>query len=166
MSFLITGGTGHTGAPLAQALVQRGCAVRVGTRAPQQAGQVHFDWLDEQTHEPALAGVVGLYLLAPPLVSDPASIVGGFVQRALARGVRRVVLLSSSAIGGDEPGLGSIERLLRAEVPEWTVLKPSWFMQNFTNLSHHHGRSLAETGQLYTSTGTGRVGFRCSTFAH
>jgi uncharacterized protein YbjT (DUF2867 family) len=55
--------------------------------------------------------------------------------------------------------LGAVERLLRARAPEWAVLKPSWFMQNFTDPAHAHARSVAQDGKLYTSTGSGRVGF-------
>ena len=42
--------------------------------------------------------------------------------------------------------------------PEWAVLKPSWFMQNFIGL-HPHARSIHAEGILYTATGDGRVAF-------
>ncbi|MFT3772604.1 MAG: hypothetical protein QM820_45010 [Minicystis sp.] len=56
------------------------------------------------------------------------------------------------------PGLGAVARVIRETAPEWAVLKPSWFMQNFTG-SHPHARTAREEGALYTATGGGRVAF-------
>lgn len=120
---------------------------------------VRFDWADASTHASALADVDRVYLVAPALVEDPAPLMAPFVERALASGVRRFVLLSSSAIPEDAPGLGAVERFLRERAPEWAVLKPSWFMQNFLNPQHPHGASLMREGTVVTSTGAARVGF-------
>jgi uncharacterized protein YbjT (DUF2867 family) len=82
-----------------------------------------------------------------------------FLERALASGIGRAVLLSSSAIADGAPGLGTVERFLRERAPGWAVLKPSWFMQNFIERRHVHGASLIGEGTVVTSTGAGRVGF-------
>jgi uncharacterized protein YbjT (DUF2867 family) len=42
-------------------------------------------------------------------------------------------------------------------MPEWTVLRPSWFMQNFTG-DHLVARGVRE-GEIVTATGNGRVAF-------
>ena len=73
--------------------------------------------------------------------------------------MRRVVLLSASAVPEGAPGLGTVHRYLRERVPEWAVLQPSWFMQNFVNERHHHGSTLKHDGVVVTATGEGRVGF-------
>jgi uncharacterized protein YbjT (DUF2867 family) len=120
---------------------------------------VRFDWAEVSSHEEALSGVDRMYLVAPAMVEDPSKLMLPFIERALERGVRRAVLLSSSAVPEGAPGLGAVHRMIRERVPEWTVLQPSWFMQNFMEARHHHGASLQRDGLLVTCTGEGRVGF-------
>ena len=77
---------------------------------------------------------------------------------ALGAGVRRVVLLSASAIpaGGSGPGL--VHTLVADTVPEWAVLRPSWFMQNLSE-DHMHAHTVRERGEIVTATGDGRIPF-------
>jgi ergot alkaloid biosynthesis protein len=160
---LVTGAAGNTGRRVAARLGEWGLTVRAAVRngaPPDEARErVRFDWADPSTHEEALAGVDRMYLLAPAFVEDPSTLMVPFIERALARGVRRVVLLSSSALPEGTPGLGRVHRLLRERAPEWAVLQPSWFMQNFVNAHHHHGVTLLRDGLMMTSTGDGHVGF-------
>ncbi len=159
-SILVTGGTGNTGRRIAARLAELGLAVRTASRAAaSNDDHVRFDWGDPATHAAALAGVTRAYLVAPALVDDPAALMLPFIARALESGVRRLVLLSSSAIPDDAPGLGAVERAMRSSAPEWAVLKPSWFMQNFLDRAHSHGATLLRDGVIVTSTGAGRVGF-------
>jgi uncharacterized protein YbjT (DUF2867 family) len=81
------------------------------------------------------------------------------VERALRAGVRRFVLLSSSAIEESQPGLGEVHRFLRKEAPEWAVLRPSWFMQNFVDARHFHAKSIATGEPLVTATGAASIRF-------
>lgn len=159
---LVIGAAGQTGSRIAAGLRACGTAVRTATRSAALAGStdhVRFDWSDVATHDAALAGCDAIYLLAPAAVSDPAPIMIPFLERAIAAGTHRLVLLSSSAIPDDAPGLGAVAHVLRQRAPEWAVLKPSWFMQNFFSPQHHHGASLWRDGVVMTSTGSGRVGF-------
>lgn len=55
-----------------------------------------------------------------------------FLQRARAAGVHRAVLLSSSAIASGGPAVGQVHQALPGLFEQWAVLRPSWFMQNFT----------------------------------
>lgn len=158
---LVTGASGHTGRPLAAALVTMGGGVRTATRAdtPPVPGADHvaFDWNLPASHDAALVDVGRMYLIAPGAVIDPERILVPFIERALAAGVRRVVLLSSSAIEEGDPGLGQVHAFMRAHVPEWTVLRASWFMDNFIDRAHAHGQTLVRDGTLTTATGAGRV---------
>ncbi len=157
---LVTGGTGNTGRRLAQRLAGLGLAVRTASRRAAGAGDhARFDWADASTHEAALAGVSRAYLVAPALVEDPAPVMLPFIERALARGVRRLVLLGASGVPEGAPGLGTVARALRERAPEWAVLRPSWFMQNFVDPGQPHAASLREDGVVVTSTGDGRVAF-------
>ncbi len=164
---LVTGGTGNTGTALAARLRQADVPVRTASRhAANEADRetrgaasehVRFDWADEATFGPALEGIARVYLVAPVLDDDPVRRVVPFLRRALDRGVRRAVLLSSSAIPEGGPALGKVHQAVREMMPEWSVLQPSWFMQNFTGPMH--GASIKASGEIVTATGAGKVGF-------
>ena len=104
-----------------------------------------------------MRGVTAVYLIAPIDVADPVPLVEPFLEEVLRQGVRRVVQLSSSALPEGAPGLGAVHHLVRSTMPEWTVLRPSWFMQNFTG-DHLVARGLRD-GEIVTATGDGRVAF-------
>jgi uncharacterized protein YbjT (DUF2867 family) len=154
---LVLGGTGTTGRRVVAGLRARGVTARAATRKPGEPGQVRFDWADRATHAAALRDVAAVYLLPPIGEAEPASLVEPFLDDALAAGVRRVVLLSSSAVTADTPGLGDLQRLVRA-APEWAVLRPSWFMQNFLG-EHPVAAGIRTSGEIVTATGEGRVAF-------
>ena len=89
---LVLGGTGKTGRRIAQRLEARG----VPTRAASRAGNPPFDWDDQGTWGAALDGVTAAYISYAPDLAIPGATdaVGAFVERAVAHGVRRLVLLS------------------------------------------------------------------------
>lgn len=150
MSVLVIGGTGTTGSRLARLLPD---AV-VGTRKPRHPGQVRFDWDVPATFDGALDGVHGVYLIPPVGVVDPLPVVESFLSRA--RLVRRVVLLSASAVRESATGMGALPSLVRT-MPEWAVLRPSWFMQNFTG--EHQVAEGVRAGEIVSATGDGRIAF-------
>lgn len=154
---LVTGATGTTGSRVAAFLSERGVSTRLATRTPKARGRVRFDWADRETHADALRGVTAVYLIAPMDVPDPVPLVAPFLDEALRQGVRRVVQLSSSALPEGTPGLGAVHHLVRTTMPEWTVLRPSWFMQNFTG--NHLVAQGVQNGEIVTATGDGRVAF-------
>ncbi|MGW4110739.1 NAD(P)H-binding protein [Actinosynnema sp. NPDC004786] len=121
---LVLGATGSTGRRVAARLADLGHAVRRASRR----GDVRFDWTDPGTWPAALTGVERVYLMAPhELPIDPA-----FVGEAVARGVRRFVLLSSrGVVEMRDERLLAAERLVRGSGVGWTVLRPDWFNQNF-----------------------------------
>jgi len=155
----VTGGTGSTGTALSARLREAGVPFRIASRRPASntdAEQVRFDWEDEATHGPALEGVDRVYLVAPEFIPDPERLIVPFLRRAFSAGVRRAVLLSSSAIDEGGPMLGKIHEAVHALMPEWSVLQPSWFMQNFVNSL---GPAIKADGEIATATGDGRLGF-------
>jgi uncharacterized protein YbjT (DUF2867 family) len=154
---LVIGGTGTTGSRVAAMLRERDATVRIATRKPSEPDHVLFDWADQPTHGPAVAGVDSIYVVSPIGVAEPVPIVEPFLKLARANGVRRAVLLSSSAVSEDS-GIGALHRTVRTVMPEWTVLRPSWFMQNFLG-DHMHASTIRDHGEIVTATGDGRVPF-------
>lgn len=153
---LVTGGTGKTGQQVASQLALRGIEARVATRDPSSANQVRFDWSDATTHGPALEGVGAVYLVAPTDQTQQLSVMHPFLKRAVMQVPGRLVLLSASSLEAGGPMMGEVHAWLRAHAPLWTVLRPSWFMQNFTT---QHLHSILDEGCVYSATGDGRVPF-------
>lgn len=158
---LVIGATGTTGSRTAAQLTAAGHRVRAASRrATPVAGAepVPFDWYDSATHAAALDGVDRVHLIPPVGDSDPAAIMLPFLRRARTAGVHRAVLLSSSAIPEGGPAVGTVHQALPGLFEQWAVLRPSWFMQNFTG-THVHARSIRDEGIIRTAAGSGRVGF-------
>ncbi|MDN3258658.1 NAD(P)H-binding protein [Streptomyces sp. CSDS2] len=158
---LVIGATGTTGGRTAARLTAAGHRVRAASRRATPvpgARPVRFDWYDPGTFDGALDGADRVYLVPPLGDPDPAAVMLPFLRRARAAGVRRAVLLGSSAIPADGPGVGAVHRALPELFDQWAVLRPSWFMQNFTG-THMHARSIREHGVIRTAAGSGRVGF-------
>jgi uncharacterized protein YbjT (DUF2867 family) len=158
---LVIGASGTTGSRVVAQLVAAGHGAKAASRRATPvpgAAPVRFDWHDPSTHAAALDGADRVYLIPPPADSDPAAVMMPFLRRARAAGVHRAVLLSSSAIPEGGPAVGSVHRALPDLVEQWAVLRPSWFMQNFTG-THAHALSILEQGSILTATGSGRVGF-------
>lgn len=134
-TILVTGATGKTGRRLIALLQDQGVSVRAASRAPS-AGQVAFDWENPVSQSSALSGVTAIYLIPPALVEDPTSIVAPFLTLAKAAGVRGLVLVSSMGTAFPaEPqnsGRRKLEALVRDSGLDWTILRPSGFMQNFS----------------------------------
>jgi uncharacterized protein YbjT (DUF2867 family) len=123
---LVLGGTGKTGRRVAQRLEARGLPVRIGSRS----GEPPFDWEDRSTWALALEGVQSTYVSYYPDLAVPgaAETVGSFADLAVKRGVPRLVLLS----GRGEPEAEQAEQAVRDSGAELTVLRSTWFSQNFS----------------------------------
>ncbi|MFF9481292.1 NAD(P)H-binding protein [Streptomyces sp. NPDC014733] len=158
---LVIGATGTTGSRTAARLTAAGHRVKAASRrATPVAGAepVPFDWYRPATHAAALDGVDRVYLIPPLGDFDPAATMLPFLHQARSAGVHRAVLLSSSAIPEGGPAVGTVHQALPDLFEQWAVLRPSWFMQNFTG-THAHARSIHDEGIIWTATESGRVGF-------
>jgi uncharacterized protein YbjT (DUF2867 family) len=123
---LVIGGTGKTGRRVAERLSERGIDHRVVSRSMTPA----FDWHDETTWTDALAGITAVYITFAPDLAIPGATerIQAFVEAAVAASVQRLVLLS----GRGEEEAQACERILQAQDVDWTVVRSSWFMQNFS----------------------------------
>lgn len=158
---LITGGTGKTGKRIAERLDQQGYSFTIAMRNAEAITdpekQVHFDWYDSSTFLPALYHVERVYLVAPVGDPEPIKVMKPFIQTALEQGVRRFVFLSSASIPEEGSVFGPVHRLLKQSVPEWTVLRPSYFMQNFTE--GQHATTISQQDLIISAAGEGKIGF-------
>jgi ergot alkaloid biosynthesis protein len=154
---LVTGGTGKTGSRVVKQLRAKGLAPRVGTRRPLNKNELRFDWSDPSTFTDAFDGVRAVYLVAPTDTVDSLGAMQPGLKAALAAGVQRFVLLSASSLEEGGPMMGAVHAWLRSNAPEWAVLRPTWFMQNFSEL--HHRDPIRDESAIYTATDDGRIGF-------
>jgi uncharacterized protein YbjT (DUF2867 family) len=123
---LVLGGTGKTGLRVAQRLKGRGLAVRIGSRSAEP----RFDWNDAATWASVLQGVGAAYITYQPDLAVPGAVeaVRSFTKAALKAGVRRMVLLS----GRGEEEAQRAEQALQDTDADWTIVRASWFAQNFS----------------------------------
>ncbi|NUW46228.1 NAD(P)H-binding protein [Nonomuraea rhodomycinica] len=149
---LVLGARGKTGRRVVDRLDRLGRPFRAASRS----GGTRFDFADRDTWRPALDGAGALYLV-PMNEAVPAATVEEFLTAVAHAGVRRVVLLSARGVGGAaDPYQEPVELALRATDLEWTILRPAWFAQNFSE-----GLFLEPilSGELALPAGEGREAF-------
>jgi uncharacterized protein YbjT (DUF2867 family) len=124
MLTLVIGAPGKTGRRIVSRLEARGLPVR---RASRSTG---FDWNDPSTWPAFVQGVDAAYVSYFPDLTVPGApeAIGAFSKVAAAHGVERLVLLS----GRGEPEAQRAERELQTAGTEWTIVRCSWFAQNFS----------------------------------
>jgi uncharacterized protein YbjT (DUF2867 family) len=123
---LVLGGTGKTGRRVVERLKARGVPVRIGSRSAERP----FEWQDPTTWGPVLQNVGAVYITYYPDLAVPgaADSIQAFVDQAVQSKVRRLVLLS----GRGEEEAQRCERIVQNAGVEWTILRASWFSQNFS----------------------------------
>jgi uncharacterized protein YbjT (DUF2867 family) len=123
---LVLGGSGKTGRRIVQRLKSRGVPTRVASRFSSPS----FDWNKPEDWDAVLDGVTSVYISYSPDLAIPGATdsIQQFVDKAVGHGVRRLVLLS----GRGEEEAQACERIVQASDIEWTIVRSSWFMQNFS----------------------------------
>lgn len=126
LPILIIGGAGKTGARVNALLQSRG----IPTRAVSRSTPVPFDWTRPETWPAALSGAAMAYVTYQPdlSVEGAAEAIAEVGRLARENGLERVVLLS----GRGEPGAQRAEAALQQSGVAWTIVRASWFNQNFS----------------------------------
>ncbi|MEM9081721.1 MAG: NAD(P)H-binding protein [Verrucomicrobiota bacterium] len=124
---LVLGATGKTGSRVASRLTALGKTIRKGSRRTIPA----FDWNREASWDASLEGVTSVYIsYAGDLAIDGSTdTIQAFVNKAKSHGVRHLVLLS----GRGEEEAQACERIVQESGLDWTIVRGSWFNQNFSN---------------------------------
>jgi uncharacterized protein YbjT (DUF2867 family) len=123
---LVIGAPGKTGRRVAQRLAAAGHSFRPAHRS----AAIPFDWEKPATWGAALNGMRSAYVAYQPDLAVPGALktIGAFFEQALNSGVEKLVLLS----GRGEAECLEAEARLQATRADWTILRASWFYQNFT----------------------------------
>ena len=137
---LVTGARGNLGGSVVRALVDSGLTVIAGGTQPeemQMAGgveKVKINYEQPDTVKSSLQGVDRLFLVAPPLDWDAPAKVAPVIHQAKAAGVQHIIF--NSALGVDqneEAPLRVIEKQVMASGLAYTILRPNFFMENFSS---------------------------------
>ena len=122
----IVGGLGKTGRRVAARLEQLGHAARPVSRSTYPA----FDWDKPDGWAAALSGARAAYVTFQPDLAVPQAreAIARLAQVARDQGLDHLVLLS----GRGEEGAQRAEQALAASGLCWTVVRASWFAQNFS----------------------------------
>lgn len=123
---LIIGSSGKTGSRILSKLNQAGYPVRLGSRKAEPT----FDWEKPEGWEEVLQGINQVYISFQPDLAVPTSLeaIKTLVQVCRSNQVKRLVLLS----GRGEPEARACEQIVQNSGLEWTILRSSWFLQNFS----------------------------------
>ena len=123
---LVIGGTGKTGARVANNLRKMGHSVRIGGRKENPA----FDWGDSSTWGPVLEGMDKAYIVYYPDLAVPGAkeAIEGLTKAAKAANLKKLVLLS----GKGEVEAEHCEQIVINSSVDYTIVRASWFNQNFS----------------------------------
>ncbi|MEO9869813.1 NmrA family NAD(P)-binding protein [Ekhidna sp.] len=161
---LVLGATGNVGYPLAQMLKNRNADFCIGIKPESELPEsmkdiesVHVDYDDISTVQAALTNVENLFILIPdsPLMVDQMANINTAI---LDSSVARYVYISGAGvkIAPDtwlSQNLLRCEELLRSNDLPGTILRPTFFMQNFLN---HYPPS---DNQMHLPVGNGIVNY-------
>jgi len=157
---LVTTPNGKVGSEVVKQLQAQGQDLRIGAHTVEKARAafpgvevVHFDFANLESVKAALEGVNTLYLASPAEML--AASVNAAVDAAKQAGVTRVVRLSLAGVEYGNSPLRQVELHLEASGLEHTFLRPSWFMQNYSNQNADGVRQ----GTLYEPAAEGKSAF-------
>lgn len=136
---LVIAANGKTGSRVAKRLEDQGVTVRRGSRS----AAIPFDWNDRNTWAPALQCVTAAYVVYTPDLAVPQATddLKAFTEVARQCGVKKLVLLS----GRGEPEAQACEQIVQQSGLAWTVVRASWFNQNFSEGEFVH---MVNTGNI------------------
>ena len=158
---LVTGVRGKTGAPLAELLAARPDVEVLGGSSDPSTVTVDgvrptaFSWDDPSGWAAATADVDAVYVVRPDRPDAP-ELVGALLAGAPTR--THVVLLSEQAADqvGADGWAPRVEGAVRRSGRSWTMVRPSWFMQVFTDPRYYRD-PLVDTGELPFASGGASV---------
>ncbi|QRR00121.1 SDR family oxidoreductase [Dyadobacter sandarakinus] len=163
---LVTGATGEIGKKLCQDLIQDGIPFRAMCRKEEQLEKLRKlgmdavlgDFVDRESLKSAMRGCTSLFLVSPP-TQNQVQCEKNAIDIAGQEGITYIVRVSASDanLRSSVPWAkahAEIDHYLRNSGIEWTILKPTAFMQNFLTMAQPIAK-----GYLPQVGGKGLVGY-------
>lgn len=161
---VVTGATGTFGHQVGQTLIQQGIPFRAGAQTTQaireklgdQPEAVAFDWQNPETFRALLTGASVVYVISPPFNYTFHTAVASFVEEAKRQGVQHLVLTTGVFAEARPDNLfRRSEEIIQQAGIDYTILRPSFLMQNFIN----YDLQSVKNGVLYFPSGTGKAAY-------
>jgi uncharacterized protein YbjT (DUF2867 family) len=159
---LVTGASGVLGRAVVAALSDAGIVVRQGVRSPEKARSgvecVRLDYAEPATIAPAVTGMRGLLLMSPSLDSDAPAKLGPVIACAKSLEVQHIVFISAFGVNHNEQApLRVVEHLVMDSGVPYTILRPNFFMENFSEGFLSGG--IKEQNGIFLAAGDGKTSF-------
>ena len=148
---LVTGATGQQGGAVARALLAKGQQVRVMTRHPEKAASlakagaevVQGDLTNQAILQMALRGVYGVFAMSTPFEEGMEAEVRQGTMLADAAKQAGITHYVYTSVGSAHRNTGiphfdskwKVEQHIRQIGLPATILRPVWFMENFTTVA-------------------------------
>lgn len=159
MTTLVIGATGKVGRRVVSLLEEQGQSVRAATRHPESypstpnTRAIRFDYADHSTFDGALAGAVRAFVISPEI--DPADF-EALIRKA--GHLQHLVLMTAFGVQyAPESPMGRAEQAVKESGIPYTILRPNWFMQNFTE--GNFAEELKQSGTLTLPAAEAQVSF-------
>ena len=125
-TILVIGSTGKTGKRVSQRLQNLQIPIRQGSRKAEPA----FDWENSTNWHEVLTDIKSIYITFQPDLAVPSAIeaITKLVAVAKITGVEHLVLLSGR---GEKEAQVCEDAVINSGL-NWTIIRASWFMQNFS----------------------------------
>ncbi|MGH7259306.1 MAG: NmrA/HSCARG family protein [Nitrospiraceae bacterium] len=151
MTVLVTGATGQQGGAVAKALLTKGQKIRVMTRNPEKAAAlakagvevVQGDLTNQAILQMALRGVHGVFAMSTPFEAGMDAEVRQGIMMADAAKQADIAHYVYTSVGSAHRNTGiphfdskwKVEQYIRQIGLPATILRPVWFMENFTTFA-------------------------------
>lgn len=166
-TILVIGATGTVGREVVNELLRAGRQVRAAVTPPSLDAARHrlaptvevvpFAFERPETFARAFENATGVFLMRPPHVSDIKHVMGPAIRYAAEHGRPHTVVLSVLGAGGNPlVPHHAMERLVRKSGVPYTMLRPSFFMQN---LSTQYRDGIGVRNEIFVPAGRGRTSF-------
>ncbi|GAA1005042.1 NmrA family protein [Acrocarpospora pleiomorpha] len=155
----VFGATGKTGRHVTRQAATMGWRVRTAGRSPSGHGEwVRFEWDDEDTWTLASSGSDAAYFVIPYSHPGAPEKAPRLLETIAAAGVDTIVLLSTldAENAPDTDPSRAAELALESLPVTSAILRPTWFMDNFTAGSF---AAMTDAGEIRLPAGDGRIPF-------
>lgn len=140
MKVFVYGAAGMVGHYLTEELTGAGHEVYAGTRHPEAAPKrAGVTWVAADATKPSvgvdvLEKVDAAFFLSPPGFTDQFTILNPWLEKAKAVRLKKVVLMTAMGVehAPPEAPFRKLELALESSGLNWNILRPNWFMQNFS----------------------------------
>jgi uncharacterized protein YbjT (DUF2867 family) len=164
---LVTGATGTVGSSVIRSLAHIKADFVAGVRDQAKAKDklgaatplVKFDFADLGTYSTATQGVDRVFLVGPPLDYSLDKLLAPFIDYLKSKHIYRVVYLSAFGVDKIVNELTFhkvVEEKLKIDGFQLTVLRPTFYAQNFKN---YEWDNITKYKITYTPSGTGKTAF-------